>query len=81
MNELERAIEECLKSDKWVERTSAQIVLNKMKEPTSTKYETDEETRALLKFARHDSYCNSALTLGSDCNCGFSEAIVKWMNR
>lgn len=80
MTELEQAIENCLKSDKWVERTSAQIVLNKMKEPTS-RYETDDETRALLRFARHDTYCNSVLSIGSDCNCGFSEALVKWMNR
>jgi hypothetical protein len=37
--------------------------------------------KELVKFARHDTFCQAYLYKDRDCNCGFSEALNKWLMR
>ena len=37
--------------------------------------------KELIKFAGHDDYCSAKLYKDGDCNCGFSEALNKWLMR
>lgn len=90
--DIQLAIEECLKSRHWAERTSALIVLNKAKDMLGYTCKNDytdtevlrKEYELLIKLkehARHSNYCNHEINSLNDCNCGFSKDWEAWVNR
>ena len=50
---------------------------------TDNKYLLKENNllRDIFKYARHSTYCNVMLFEKGDCNCGYSEVLIKWLER